>query len=601
MLNSLLAAILVSIFALAILAVPSDAQTISAASVATIADYNALLPTWGTSWSAGSKSVGGYYPTFYTGFAMRSEFPERIHVRVARGNQTRLSVILDEVTIGDYLFDLTKRYEFYKKVTSGTNASIDIKPSGGKFLPQLDYFNQVVESPTYGILALVDRANRNRATESELYKKSLQILSDLNPGRVFFLHLDLTASFRSWKKDLRKTSTETNKILANPVTVVATLNSLVFGRINLTQAPSPAILAKLRRAVDSALADENEEIFVAAAFDLFKLVTGSKYDFLTVDENGDWQPAAKCESARTCKLAYPEFTAIYPTGSLEGKTSDENGNRINAFATPGLWQFLNYSGREVDNIRDEPYYGFAPKMDYEGIGNGFHNPAVRFWGPSKDLKKALGIDASHNTLWAAKRGGVSHGCLRLPIGHLWEMRQIFPVENSKMTQISFFGNNSQDFDVYDIDGDGQLEVMGVQYMISYGLKGTDGLARREGTNFEINADKKLSFYKDLYGESKVFEVENDRYFFVNPKVSFPSHLDLRKKSVKTRLALSGRFPLYEQTYEKDKIQFYAAGAMTPATKKLVRLMGRVRGCAPANDKKTCGEEAFDREAAEVVR
>ncbi len=568
--------------------------------VSTLEQYNDLLPAWGVSWAPGAGAINGYYPTFYTGFAMRSQFPERIHVRVARGNQTRVSVILDETTLSDYLFDLVKRYSFYAQMTSGASPQLNLNPKNAKFLPQLTYFNQIIESPEYGILEFVRRAHDGDTTAEENYRKGLEVLTALNPGRVFHLRIDLNASFNEWRsRVIAMGGADPVRLLSNPNHVVTLINSLVFGRINYTAKPSADVIAKLEAAV-RASADGGDE-FQRSARDLFLATTGTKYRIRILSPRGDWQPALQCSGAR-CFLVYPEFTAIYPTGSLEAMTTDEFGNRINAFATPGLWQFLNYRGKEVDNIRDEPYYGFAPKMDYEGIGNGFHNPAVRFWGVNADVKKALGIEAKHNTLWAVKRGGVSHGCLRLPLGHLWEMRQIFPVENAKMTKIHFFGSNAQDFDVYDINGDGRLEVMGVQYMISYGLKGTDELARREGTGLEINSNRKRSFYTSLYGERSIFSVDDKgRYTFHNPRVSLPSHLDFKKRAVKTRLALAGDYPLYEQVYEKDKVQFYSIGAIGPEQKPLVRLMGRVRGCAPTSDRESCGEAAFDREARGIVR
>lgn len=572
-------------------------------SVSNVDDYNALLPHWGISWSPGNGSINGYYPTFYTGFVMRSQFPERIHVHTARGNNTRVSVILDETTIADYLFDLAKRYEFYNKVTSGGSAMLNINPKGAKFLPQLSYFNQVIESRDYGILDFVSSATQGAQSDEAIYQKSLETLSKLNPGRVFNLRIDLKNEFAKWKSDLqRRSGGDAGKIMGDSKSVISALNTLVWGRVNYIAKPSDEVMAKLKTAVDLAIANAPDEQYVPAALALFKAATGSKYQMKVLGADGKFTSPIQCSGAE-CTLNYPEFTAIYPTGSMEAKTSDEFGNRINMFATPGLWQFLNYSGREVDNIRNEPYYGFIPKMDFEGIGNGFHNPAVRFWNPSKALKSALGINSAHDTLWAVKRGGVSHGCLRLPAGHVWELRQIFPVENSKMTQIPFFGNNSTDFDVYDIDGDGQPEVMGVQYLISYGLQGTGGLARREGQNFEVNADRKLEFYEDLYGARNVFRTTGDgKYIFSNPKVSVHSYLDSKKKSVSTRMTLNGEYELYEQTYEKEKVQLYSIGSSMGATEKLkVRLMGRVRGCAPKTDKEACGQTAFEKEARGLVR
>lgn len=569
-------------------------------SVTTIEEYNKLVPHWGISWSPGSGAVNGYYPTFYTGFVMRQQSPEKIHVRVARGNNTRVSVILDETTVSDYLYDLAARYAFYNKVTSGSGAMLNINPKGAKFLPQLSYFNQILESREYGILDFVKSGGQS---DEAIYQKGLETLSKLNPGRVFQIQLDLKNEFAKWKADIqRRSGGDAAKITNDAKAVVTAINTLVWGRVNYNAKPSDDVMAKLKTAVSLAIANAADDQFVPAALELFKATTGTKYQIKVMGADGKFTSPIQC-SAASCVLSYPEFSAVYPTGSMEAKTSDEFGNRINLFATPGLWQFLNYAGKEVDNIRNEPHYGFIPKMDYEGIGNGFHNPAVRFWNPASGLKQALGINSSHNTLWAVKRGGVSHGCLRLPAGHVWELRQIFPVENSKMTQVSFYGNNSGDFDVYDIDGDGTAEVMGVQYLISYGLQGSNGLARREGQGFEVNADKKLEFYQDLYGARNVFRTTGDgKYIFANPKVSVQSYLDFKKKSVGTRMVMNGEYELYEQVYEKEKVQLYSVGSSMGTTEKLkVRLMGRVRGCAPKTDKQACGQAAFEQEARGLVR
>lgn len=534
---------------------------------------------------------------------MRSQFPERIHVRTARGNQTRVSVILDENTIRDYLFDLVQRRNFYKHVTSGSTAVLNLNPAGAQFLPQLSYFNKVLESREYGVLDFVSRAQQGGENDASIYTKSLEVLSALNPGRIFILDIDLNREFNKWKGDVRNRSGgNSSTILNDPKATSIAINTLLWGRVNFTAVPDAALIGKLKVALDLANQNAPDGQFIPAALDLFKASTGSKYQIRVLNSQGQFENAIQCPSPNQCRLIYPEFTTIYPTGSAMAKTSDEFGNSINLFATPGLWQFMNYPGKEVDNIRNEPYYGFIPKMDFEGIGNGFHNPAVRFNAPPPALKSALGISQTHNTLWAVKRGGVSHGCLRLPAGHVWELRQIFPVENEKMIQIPFFGNNSGDFDVYDIDGDGTLEVMGVQYLISYGLQGTSGLARREGSGFEINSDKKLDFYKDLYGSRNVFRSTGDgQYLFNNPKVSVHSASDYKKKGVGTRLTLSGEYPLYEQTYEKEKVQLYAVGSMSAQDKLIVRLMGRVRGCAPNSDKVSCGQTAFEQEARKLVK
>jgi hypothetical protein len=555
--------------------------------VDTIAEYNKQLPYWGITWSPGAGNINGYHPTVYTGFAMRQENPERIHLRLSRGNQTRVSVILDENTLIDYTFDLVKR----ANVLNATKR-INVHPSGAKILPQLKWFTSIIDSKEYGIREFVEKAESGGISKEEMYKKGLETLTALNPGRVFNLKIDLKSEFLKWKEQMKQPA----QMSGESQTVVA-IDTLVWGRVNLTSKPSDVLLAKLQKAQDLAINGTNEQEFIAAAVDLFKEATGDKYR-IKVLENGKFVDAIRC-SVSSCTLTYPEFTAIYPTGSVMEKTSDENGNSINSFATPGLWNFVSRGARNVDNIRDEPYYGWAPKMDYQAIGNGYHNPAVRFFAPSTAIKTALGAPLSHNTLWAVKRGGVSHGCSRVPLGHLWEMRQIFPVEDAKMQKLFYFGNNPRDFDVYDIDGDGKLEVMGVEYMISYNLKGTSGLSTREGADFTaVDAGKKTDFYTSLYGARNVFTIDGrGKYIFMNPTVSLQSYLDQSKSSVKTRLKMTGEFPLYEQEYEREKVQLYSSGGVN---KVLHRIMGRIRGCAPISDKVACGEAAFDQEAKSVL-
>lgn len=575
----------------AYLVVQTSALFAQEANVSTIADYNKLLPYWGITWKPGAGNTNGYHPTFYTGFAPRQQDPERIHLRLSRGNQTRLSVILDENTITDYLFDLAKRDSVIKKITASKR--INVAPAGGAMLPQSTYFANIIASPEYGISTFVEKAKSGSVSKEEIYKKSLETLSALNPGRVFNLKINLKAEFMKWKEQMKQASQ-----VSGESQVIVALDSLVWGRVNYTGKPTAEVLAKLNAATELAVNGNDDAQFVLAAVELFKEATGSKYKIKTLNANGQLVDAIQCSST-SCTLNYSEFTAIYPTGSVMEKTSDKFGNSINNYSTPGLWNFVSRGARNVDNIRDEPYYGWAPKMDYQSVGNGYHNPAVRFFAPSTAIKTALGAPQSHNTLWAVKRGGVSHGCSRVPLGHLWEMRQIFPVEDSKMVKVHYFGNHPQDFDVYDINGDGKLEVMGVEYMISYNLKGTDGLQRREGSDFSaVSSDRKLEFYTNLYGANRVFvQDESGKFVFQNPSVSLQSYLDLSKTSVKTRLTMTGNFPLHEATFEREKVQFYSAGGVN---KTLHRIMGRIRGCAPTSDKSACGEAAFDIEARSVL-
>lgn len=567
---------------------------VSAAQIQTIQDYSQQLPYWGTSWAPGKDSESNYYPSFYVGFAPRSEFPSRIHIRTARGNQTRVSVILDEQTIKDYMYDLVYRDSFYQEAAGGNKPAIDVSVNGS-VIPQMDFFSQIVNSSQYNIRSAV----QSSLSPEQLYAKSLETLIALNPGRVFMIDLDLSKEFARWQTvvaELLAGQSPESIFTADAQETVIALNSLVWGRVNITEKPSEALIAKLQSTVRLAMANSPE--LAQQATELFTLATADKYQIKIVDQNGQWAPAIRCEQG-VCRLRYPEFTAIYPTGSAKAFTKDDFGNSIPLFATPGLWSFLERSYHQVDHIRKEPYYGWAPKMDFEAIGNGFHNPAVRFNGAnfSKETKEALRAPIEHTQLWAVKRGGVSSGCLRLSLGHVWEMRHIMPVENDKMKQVYFFGNNSTDFDLYDINGDGDLEIIGLEYQITYDTKGSSGLDKREGEELLLSADSREAYYKGLYGSKNVFEKSGEAFIFNNPEVSFPSHLDYKQKKTKTTYVMTGQYPLYEQVYEQDKVQFYS---LPNIDKTLIRLMGRVRGCAPDSNKDACGETAFAKEKEAVI-
>ncbi len=578
-------------------------------------DYNSNLPIWGTSWKTGSGAISHYYPSFYTGFAPRNQTPERIHIRTSRGNQTRVSVILDEKTIQDFPFDLVARYEFYKHMIEPTNGAerpiLNTSPNNGYIIPQTQYFFGIVDSPVYDIKGLVGQTDATASQSPEYYAASLNLIQALNPGRVFSIKLNLNQEFTKWKATLQQIlngGVPYDVLQKNAQPTIQAINSLVWGRVNFTEAPDDQLTTELVNLAQLALVGD-EATFQTAALSFFKKVTGEKYNLKTIDENGQWIDGIQCQGNQ-CWLTYPEFTAIYPTGSVKSSTRDRYGNRIPTFATPGLWNFLERSYHEVDHIRKEPYYGWAPKMDFEAIGNGFHNPAVRFSGGNfnSQVKELLATPMEHNQLWAVKRGGVSHGCLRLPLGHVWEMRHIMPVQNDKMKKVFFFGNAPTDFDIYDIDGNGQAEVMGVEYLISYDTQGSSGLAKRDGKNLNIDMDAKEGFYERLYGKKDVYRIENGSFIFSNPNVSFPSHMDYKQKRVRTSMRLSGDFPLYEQTYERDKIQYYVpaitSGIRSTGNKtlgmRMIRLMGRVKGCAPSADPVACGKRDFETERDELL-
>ena len=123
-----------------------------------------------------------------------------------------------------------------------------------------------------------------------------------------------------------------------------------------------------------------------------------------------------------------------------------------------------------------------------------------------------------------------------------------------------------------------------------------------------DALNKEEFYLNLYGEKGQFTREGDTYSFTNPYVShFRKSEAEDKQGAVVSQQLQGKFALYEQPYEQDKVQIYRLPAPfqeqlsirdnTKSTgKQMVRVLGRVTGCGPfKNEWDQCYEDDFDAE------
>jgi len=66
----------------------------------------AALEATETDWDASQPAPGVYFhwyePSFYTGFAPRTQDPERVHIELARGNQVRVTVVLGDRELDAY-------------------------------------------------------------------------------------------------------------------------------------------------------------------------------------------------------------------------------------------------------------------------------------------------------------------------------------------------------------------------------------------------------------------------------------------------------------------------------------------------------------------
>jgi hypothetical protein len=103
-------------------------------------------------------------------------------------------------------------------------------------------------------------------------------------------------------------------------------------------------------------------------------------------------------------------------------------------------------------------------------------------------------------------------------------------------------------------------------------------------------------------------LEGDTYIFPNPYVSYfrKTEADDKQGAVISR-QLAGSFLLYEQPYEKDKVQTYRLPPKfqkqlsikdnnKSVGKQMIRIFGRISGCGPFKSEwSLCYEDQFDQE------
>lgn len=578
---------------LLLMAMPTLAQSFS------LEDYNKSLITNGVAWKAGH---GTYLPSFYTGFAPRIADANKVHFHLSRGNQIRLTAPMDEYTVLTYLYNLKAREALVTDATAKGLIKLQHQD-------QMGMFKSVLNSDLYSVNQLVDKLNSGAISKEEFYNQSLLTLEKLNPGRVFTIRMNMSAYLERWKNTANafvaagggKTEDFISK---NQDKAVTLMNDLLPGRVNVFTV-TPELKAKLA----DTLAAKDTAAFSAKAIELFNLATNNRYVFKVL-RNGQLQSSFYQNSSGQLVLEYPEFTAIYPNGSVKDYTSDRDGNQIPIIRETGVLNFVERSYHDVDHIRSEPFYGFIPKMDYTTTGNGIHNPAVRTSLKAsvyKPLFAALNIPTTNDTLWIVSRGGVSHGCTRMSAGHVLEVRNIFPAAPDQMTKLNYFGNVSQDYDLFDIDGNGKPEIMGVKYFLAYAIAGDSGEGYREGAGLIEQSLNRDNFYGFLYGKNQ-FRIENGKYIFVNPYITqFVKAKPADERGKGFSLKMTGEFDLYEQDYEKDKMQFFAmsepqmrslgeSSDNTSLGKQLDRILGRAVGCGPfKNDYAFCYESKFQAE------
>lgn len=471
---------------------------------------------------------GVYYdrrePSFYTGFAPRTLDPHRLHIHLGRGNQLRVTVVLADDVLREYARDLRLRQRAYR-------ALIDT----GRLVPAQNSAFETFERR----LAAVDLermvGEEDGLAPEALRARNLALLARLNPGRVFHIRMPLDAVMRRWATRARlahgrRIDTEEKLELANLM-----LPTRLFV-VELDPDVAAAIDDLVRRVPEDPDAPGALEALQPAFVALLDRVTGGIYPV----SDGT--------------LVFDEFTAIYPVGTVNAYTT-WRGRQIPQYPTPGRRAFtFHQRSRTIDHIPTDESYSYSPWLPYMHVGPTLHNSIHTLWwqmdvAATSFLPPAwrtVGRDTRDGTpyhyLWLLSRGPMSHGCTHLNAGHIAELRQVLPSKTEQLDAVDVYLSKSHLYDVFDIDGDLEPEVMGVRYFIAYSLR--DRRPERLRARNERHA-----FYEWLYGGELAYDGA-DRGVF---RAVRDGHFVGRKAVDGAEYA---RVPLYEADYQPETIQFY---------------------------------------------
>lgn len=490
-----------------------------------------------------------YEPSFYTGFAPRCEDPTRIHVELGRGNQLRTTVVLGDEQIDGYAEALLYRRAMIQKLL---DAGVIELTQNRAWETQGEALEKA------GVAALA--ASRKTLDARAYHDKSLALLAELLPGRLFHVRIPLDGAVAGWQSALAALApTPDGSAAPGSTERLRAANALLPGRLNLNGLDDEL----------SALLDEA----TAAASSPDKL-RPLAVRFLSRAAGGHYAASGDGIDAW-------EITSVYPAGTVNLWTKFE-GRSIPDFGRTGVWPLIRrMKGKgvtgDVDYIATNPAYGFVPNLGYEHAGgieyNSYHNAACRTpigtpFLPAGWRKPPAPRDPKHpmQNLWMASRGPVSHGCTRLGTGNVIELRQMLPSRSEEMEQVGTFRNLPQCYDVFDVDGDGHEEVVGLSYFIAF-------KANENRTPVKVYAsNEREKFYAWLYG-ADIASIDAGHVTLQNvPRCEFQGLHKAAEAPTRAKL------PLWEAPLVPELIQFYRTKPInfdTPEGHRLIREIDRL--------------------------
>ena len=468
-----------------------------------------------------------YEPSFYTGFAPRTQDPTRPHIRLSRGNQLRITLVLGDQELDTYAEDLLLRYNTYQELIDKKIIRLSVNMAYERFVASME------ENGVGELVAL-----KSSMAADEYRQKTVALMASLNPGAVFPIHIPLKPLLLAWHRQLL---TIDDKGMADTVTLLDAANGLLPGRINLsvlTSVQKEQLIAAIISARTGTLADSPE--FSEQAVTFLEAVSHGHYPL----KNGHIETV--------------EFTRIIPVGTLQATVKHKQW-KLSSFGVTGIWYLIPRKiGRGqlgmVDYLSPNPGYGYIPLLQYQHATgkyyNAYHNAGVRTnlqearfvpeeW---KHIPGERNPKKNYQNLWIASRGPASHGCTRLPSGYMTELRHMLPSSSELLEKIATHRNLPQCYELFDIDGNGTPEVMGVQYYLAFAGKG------HVPTNAYAQNNRK-DFYNWLYADNVTYNADDSAVI--------KETLTCRFVGKKAKEAQTYRNqPLYEAEYQPEAIQFY---------------------------------------------
>jgi hypothetical protein len=480
------------------------------------------------SWDGSKPAPGVYFywyePSFYTGFAPRTQDRHRVHLELGRGNQQRLTIVLGPAELDAYLENLLAKRDTVQEMVDRGVLALSVNKEFERFVQTLK--DAGVEETVAARASLGQDGYRAKAVE---------IMEKLNPNRIFRIRIPVDRVAADWHAALSGLDAEGNQLDA--------ANAVLPGRVNVYEL-NDAVRVELNKAVALVQSGKGagDPAFRAQTITFLEVATGGRYPVV-----GDQVRAV-------------EFTAIYPAGTAKAWTH-YNGQKLPEFGVSGVWPLVPRKHGKgimgmVDYLSTNPGYGFIPLLGYQYAGgiayNALHNAGVRSqlnstrFLPREWVKVAGERNPKKNyqNLWIASRAPTSHGCTRLPSGHMSELRDSLPSTSEGLEGVPNFRNKPQCYDVFDIDGDGKAEVMGVQYYLAY-------WGRKHLPVAAYAPNDRKGFYAWLYGDNIAYAPDGSATIKEVPVCRFAG----LRKAVEAKVLSD--VPLYEAPYARESIQFYA--------------------------------------------